>query len=83
MKKDIQKVPLKQAKVGGTNFLVTIYSQDNMNLQGVIKWLDSDLTLHFRNTFEFLELIDEALHLQNNVENSRRSWITGCSDRVI
>lgn len=83
MKKDIQEVPLKQAKVGGTNFLVTIYSQDNMNLQGVIKWLDSDLTLHFRNTVEFLELIEEAVHLQNKVENSKRSWKIDRSDRAI
>lgn len=68
------EVPLKQTNVGGTNFLVTIYSQNNMNLQGVIKWLDMDLTLHFRSTIELIELIEEATLLQNEIKDSKRSW---------
>ncbi len=83
MNKDSQEVPLKRSKVGGTNFLITIYSQDNMNLHGAIQWLDLDLSIHFRNTLELLELIEEAVNLQNDVQNTKRSWKNNRCDKAI
>lgn len=83
MKKEKKEGPLKQANMGGTNFLVTIYGQENMNLQGVIKWLDLDLIIHFRSTIEFLELIEEAVHLQNEIDSSKRTWHMDQSNKAI
>ena len=77
------EVPLKQTNVGGTNFLVTIYSQNNMNLQGVIKWLDVNLTIHFRSTIELIELIEEAVLLQNEIKEAKRSWTANQDHKAI
>ncbi|OJV62997.1 MAG: hypothetical protein BGO41_09845 [Clostridiales bacterium 38-18] len=64
----------KQLNVGGTNVLVTIYGDDDLELQGLIQWLDSGRKIHFRNAFELLSLLEEAVAIQNNREITRRTW---------
>lgn len=72
MKED--KISKKQLNVGGTNVLVTIYGDDDHELQGLIQWLDTGRKLHFRNAVELLALLEEAVALQNNKTLVKRTW---------
>ncbi len=58
--------------MGGTNFLVSIHHQDNCSWQGVIQWLDTGKTIHFRSALEMLSLIEEATEVHEST--SKRSW---------
>ena len=72
MKKE--EVPLKQPVIGGTNLLITILHQENLNYQGVVKWLDTGKTLHFRSTLELMNLINEAVSIQTGDSDVSRTW---------
>ncbi len=54
--------------LGGSNFLITIHHSENNSWQGVINWLDTGKTIHFRSALEMMSLIDEA------VARDKRSW---------
>lgn len=60
--------------LGGTNFLVTIYGNENMNLQGVIQWLDTGKKIHFRSTTELISLMEEAASTTRSEETPKRTW---------
>lgn len=57
--------------LGGQNFLVTVYHQENQSWQGVIQWLETGEKIHFRSTLEMLHLIDNATQ---KVGLPHRSW---------
>lgn len=58
----------------GTNFLITVYHQENFSYQGVIEWLDTGKKTHFRSELEMLNLIHSAV-VQNSEESTpMRSW---------
>ena len=63
----------KSLNVGGTNFLVTIHHQDNHSWQGVIQWLDTGKTIHFRSALEMLTLMEQAVAL-NDENREMRTW---------
>lgn len=72
----VEKVPNEWEKISGTSFLVTVYSNENQNLQGLIHWLDTGKKVHFRNVIELMELLNEATSIQNHVSRSKRTWIS-------
>lgn len=57
--------------MGGQNFLVTVYHQENQSWQGVIQWLETGEKIHFRSTLEMLHLIDNATQ---KVGVPQRNW---------
>ena len=57
--------------MGGQNFLVTVYHQENQSWQGVIQWLETGEKIHFRSTLEMLHLIDNATQ---KVDIPHRNW---------
>lgn len=68
------KSPPNQANLGGTNFLVSVYGHENMNLQGLVQWLDTGKKVHFRSTIELMSLIDEAVSMQTADSTPKRTW---------
>lgn len=71
----VEKVPNDWKKLSGTNFLVTVYSNENQNLQGLIHWLDTGKKVHFRSVIELIELLNEASRIQNHVSVTKRTWL--------
>ncbi len=61
----------------GTNFLVSIYHQENQSWQGSIQWLDTGKKVHFRSQLELLNLMNEAAEVSSNREDDLRSWEQG------
>lgn len=64
MKKDTQS----------TNFLITIHHQENYSYQGVIQWLDTGKTVHFRSELELMNLIHDATQIQGQSDTTLRTW---------
>lgn len=62
----------KRSAPGGTNFLVSIYHQENHSWQGVIQWLDTGQKVHFRSELEMLLLMQEAA---GTTSDEQRSWV--------
>lgn len=60
-----------------TNFLITIHHHENHSWQGVIQWLDTGKTVHFRSALELMNLMQDAVQAQNQLEDSLRSWNDG------
>lgn len=61
--------------IGGTNFLISIYFQENHSWQGSIQWLDTGNTVHFRSELELMNLINEAVQSnQQDEQKSLRKW---------
>lgn len=60
--------------LGGTNFLVTVYGNENMNLQGIIQWLDTGKKIHFRSTTELTSLMEEATSTTRSEDTPKRTW---------
>lgn len=66
-------------QIGGTNFLVSIYHQENQSWQGAIQWLDTGKKVHFRSELEMLNLMQQAIlagqtTTQQNEEQTIRTW---------
>ncbi len=62
------------AKSFGSNFLVTIYHQENYSWQGVVEWLDTGKKIHFRSELELINLINSAVSEQANDSKPIRTW---------
>lgn len=73
---------MNKDNAGGSNFLVSIYHQENHSYQGTIQWLDTGKSLHFRSELELLNLIHEAVVIQTET-NEIRSWSDAKAYRVI
>lgn len=58
----------------GSNFLVTIYHQENYSWQGVIQWLDTGKKVHFRSELEMINLMHNALESQSEESDCLRTW---------
>lgn len=58
----------------GTNFLVSIYHQENHSYQGSIQWLDTGKKMNFRSGLELLNLIHEATNANKKEEQALRTW---------
>ncbi len=63
--------------MNGTNFLVSIYHQENQSWQGSIQWLDSGNKVHFRSQLELLTLMNDAVEASSTRGDSLRSWEQG------
>lgn len=59
---------------GGTNFLVSVYHQENHSWQGSIQWLDTGQKVHFRSELEMLNLMQEAIAQGKGSSEERRTW---------
>ena len=57
-----------------SNFLVSIYRQENHSWQGVIQWLDTGKKIHFRSQLEMIMLMQEALTEKGVSKEEVRSW---------
>lgn len=57
-----------------SNFLVSIYRQENHSWQGVIQWLDTGKKVHFRSQLEMIMLMQEAMESKNGADQGFRSW---------
>ena len=58
----------------GTNFLITIHHQENHSWQGVVQWLDTGKTVHFRSELELINLIHGAVQLNTATDETLRTW---------
>jgi len=58
----------------GTNFLITIHHQENHSWQGVVQWLDTGKTVHFRSELELLNLIHGAVEINKVSDEPLRTW---------
>jgi hypothetical protein len=67
-------VPRSGQTLGGNNFLITVHHTKNNTWQGVIKWLDSGKTLHFRSALEMMTLMDQAIKMDSSGEEEVRTW---------
>lgn len=67
--------PSQKKRLGGTSFLVTIRQTENMNMQGVVHWLDTNQKVTFRSTLELLNLMIEATGCVQSKTDSRK-WET-------
>lgn len=57
-----------------SNFLITIYHQENHSWQGVIEWLDTSQKIHFRSELEMLQLIQSAVRENSETKEEIRNW---------
>ena len=62
------------SKSFGSNFLVTIYHQENYSWQGAVEWLDTGKKMHFRSELELINLINSAVSEQANDSKPMRTW---------
>ncbi len=60
--------------MNGTNFLVSIYHQENQSWQGSIQWLDSGKKVHFRSQLELMNLMNEATQASSTNMDNLRDW---------
>jgi hypothetical protein len=61
-------------RLGGINFLISIYRQENHSWQGSIQWLDRGVIIHFRSERELLHLIGDVICKDSEEGSSLRSW---------
>lgn len=59
---------------GGTNFLVSIYHQENHSWQGSVQWLDTGKKVHFRSELELMNLMNQAVQASCTETEEMRSW---------
>lgn len=57
-----------------SNFLISIYHQENHSWQGVIHWLDTGEKIHFRSELEMLQLIQSAVRENSESKEEIRNW---------
>ena len=57
-----------------TNFLISIYHQENHSYQGKIQWLDTGKTISFRSELELLLLIQQATASAQKGSDDFRNW---------
>lgn len=69
---EMKEEPSQKKRLGGTSFLVTIRQTENMNMQGVIHWLDTNQKVTFRSTLELLNLMIEATGCVLSKTDSRK-----------
>lgn len=68
------KTALPNNVSGGTNFLISIYHQENHSWQGCIQWLDTGKKVHFRSELELMNLIHGAVTTNQTEEETLRTW---------
>lgn len=73
----------KTSNLNSTNFLVTIYHQDNYSYQGVIQWLDSGKKVSFRSQLELFSLIQSAVSSNTHTNATLRTWDDDSTIRVV
>jgi alpha-D-ribose 1-methylphosphonate 5-triphosphate synthase subunit PhnI len=66
-----------------SNFLISIYHQDNFSYRGEIHWLDTGKKLCFRSELELMNLMHEATSLQQNPEVQLRTWESATQVKVV
>lgn len=66
--------PLHKSGTGGTNFLIAIHYQENHSWQGSIQWLETGRKIHFRSELELMNLIQNAVDINQGAEQSLRKW---------
>lgn len=64
---------IQPVSAGGTNFLISIYHQENLSYQGVVQWLETGEKVHFRSELELMNLIHSAT-LEQQGEQALRDW---------
>jgi hypothetical protein len=64
----------KKRNVNSTNFLISIYHQENFSYQGEIQWLDTGKRIRFRSELELLNLIHEAAKATHKSDSETRTW---------
>ncbi len=79
----ISKNNNRSSNINGSNFLITVYNQENHSYQGVIEWLDTGKKLSFRSELEMSHLIRKALETTSQDDNSLRNWDAQPEIRVI
>lgn len=57
-----------------SNFLISIYHQENQSWQGVIQWLDTGEKIHFRSELEMLQLMQSAVRENSDSNEDIRNW---------
>lgn len=72
--KNKTQVVAQKSQTGGTNFLVSIYHQENHSWQGTIQWLDTGEKLHFRSELEMINLMSRAIRKTEREEEPLRDW---------
>jgi alpha-D-ribose 1-methylphosphonate 5-triphosphate synthase subunit PhnI len=65
---------LKNNNTTSSNFLISIYHQENHSWQGVIQWLDTGEKIHFRSELEMLQLIQSAVRVNSESNEEVRNW---------
>ena len=68
----MKEEPSQKRRLGGTSFLVTIRQTENMNMQGVIHWLDTNQKVGFRSTLELLSLMAQASGHEQSKSDTRK-----------
>lgn len=68
---------------GGSNFLISIYHQENHSWQGVIQWLDTGKKVHFRSELELMNLIHGAVQMNQETDEQLRTWEDDHSLKVV
>ncbi len=65
---------MKNNNTTSSNFLISIYHQENHSWQGVIQWLDTGEKIHFRSELEMLQLIQSAVRENSETKEEIRNW---------
>lgn len=63
-----------KSKPSGTNFLVSIYHQENHSWQGCIQWIDTGKKIHFRSELELMNLMHQAVQESQGDGQEHRTW---------
>lgn len=69
-------------RTGGTNFLISIYHQENHSWQGTIQWLETGEKVHFRSELELIHLIQSAAQVQGQDKDELRIWTKDAKDNA-
>lgn len=72
---DNSKHVTKNLKIGGVNFLISVYHQEGHSWQGSIQWLDTGKKLHFRSELELINLIQSAIQSSQEKDIQLRNWL--------
>lgn len=70
-------------KAQSSNFLISIYHQENFSYQGEIQWLDTGKKVCFRSELELMNLIHEATRQEQKPQDQLRTWETTRHIKVV
>lgn len=66
-----------------SNFLISIYHQENFTYQGEIQWLDTGKKVRFRSELELMNLIHEATRQEEKSQVQLRTWESSTHIKVV